>query len=116
MYLRDGRKRFTMNKNELILLVAGLFIGALLKKDPRHKEARSIVEKARQGKFLASTTTSILSEVYAALTWVNAKPPHSPTEAANAVRLLVDPPSKLKSYRMALKHVKKCWNYPKNTS
>ena len=48
-----------MNKNELILLDAGLFIGALLKKDPRHKEARSIVEKARQGKFLASTTTSI---------------------------------------------------------
>jgi predicted nucleic acid-binding protein len=96
-----------MNKNELILLDAGLFIGALLKKDPRHKEARSIVEKARQGKFLASTTTSILSEVYAALTWVNAKPPHSPTEAANAVRLLVDPPSEIKILPDGFKTCKK---------
>lgn len=31
--------------------------------------------------------------MYVALTWVNAQPPHSPTEAANAVKLLVEPPS-----------------------
>jgi len=82
-----------MNDNKPILFDAGLFIGALLQGDLRHQEARSIVETARQGKLFACTTTGILSEVYAALTWVNAQPPHSPAEAANAVRLLVEPPS-----------------------
>jgi predicted nucleic acid-binding protein len=82
-----------MTENKPILLDAGLFIGALLKEDQRHQEARSIVESARRGKLLACTTTSILSEVYAALTWVNAQPPHKPAEAANAVRLLIEPPS-----------------------
>ena len=33
---------------------------------------------------------------HAALTWINAQPPHSPTEAANAVRLLIEPPSAIK--------------------
>jgi len=82
-----------MGEVKAVLFDAGLFIGALLKGDPRHQEAREIVDAARRGKFLACTTTSILSEVYAALTWVRAQPPHEPAEAANAVRLLVEPPS-----------------------
>ncbi len=85
-----------MNENNLILFDAGLFIGALLKGDRRHEESRTIVEAARQGELLATTTTSILSEVYAALTWVNAQPPHAPIEAANAVRLLIEPPSAIR--------------------
>jgi predicted nucleic acid-binding protein len=41
------------------------------------------------------TTNGILSEVYAALTWVGAQPQHPPEEAANAIRLLIEPPSAL---------------------
>jgi predicted nucleic acid-binding protein len=82
-----------MSEEKPVLLDAGLFIGALLRGDPRHQEARTIVDAARRGELVASTTTSILSEVYAALTWVRAQPPHEPAEAANAVRLLVEPPS-----------------------
>lgn len=52
-----------------------------------------MVEAARTGELTVCTTVSILSEVYAALTWVNAQPPHLPNEAAEAVRLLVAPPS-----------------------
>lgn len=85
-----------MKDDKLILFDAGLFIGALLRGDPRYQEARPLVEAARQGELLACTTTSILSEVYAALTWVNAQPPHKPEEAANAVRLLVEPPSSIR--------------------
>ena len=75
------------------LFDAGIFIGALLNRDPRHAEAHLLVEAARRGDFLACTTVGILSEVYAALTWVQAEPPHSPEIAANVVRLLVEPPS-----------------------
>lgn len=82
--------------NEAILFDAGLFIGALLSGDPRHAEARPLVEAGRRGEISACTTIGILSEVYAALTWVGAQPPHSPAEAALAVRLLVDSPSKIK--------------------
>ncbi|MBC8183081.1 type II toxin-antitoxin system VapC family toxin [candidate division KSB1 bacterium] len=82
-----------MNRDKQILLDAGLFIGALLKGDARHQEARTIIEAARQGELTTCTTTSILSEVYAALTWINAQPPHSPSDAANAVRLLIELPS-----------------------
>ena len=85
-----------MSGEKPILFDAGLFIGALLQGDRRHQEARSIVEAARKGELLATTTASILSEVYAALTWVNAQPPHKPEEAANAVRLLVEPPSSIR--------------------
>ncbi len=84
-----------MKKNKQVLLDAGVFIGALLKGDSRHNEARVIVEKARTGELLTCTTTSILSEVYAALTWVKAQPPHSPAEAANAVQLLIESPSQI---------------------
>ena len=82
-----------MRNQASTLFDAGLFIGALLQGDPRHQEARDIVEAARRGDILACTTTGILSEVYAALTWINAQPPHQPGEASLAVRLLFEPPS-----------------------
>jgi len=85
-----------MPDNGYILFDAGLFIGALLKGDPRHSEAHALVEAAREGELLACTTVGILSEVYAALTWAQAKPPHSPQEAAEAVRLLVEEPSAIR--------------------
>jgi predicted nucleic acid-binding protein len=73
-----------------------MFIGALLTGDPRHAEARPLVEAARRGELSACTTTGILSEVYAALTWHQAQPPHSPEQAAQAVRLLVELPSMIR--------------------
>lgn len=84
-----------MSQNDVILFDAGLFIGALLKDDPRHSEARQLVEAARRGDIPCSTTIGIFSEVYAALTWVGAQPPHSPEEAADAVTLLIEYPSKI---------------------
>jgi predicted nucleic acid-binding protein len=78
-----------------VLMDAGMFIGALLRGDPRHAEARSLVEQARQGTLRACTTAGILSEVYGALTWEKIEPRHDPAEAAEAVRLLVEPPSAL---------------------
>ena len=80
-------------EDEYVLFDAGVFIGALLAGDPRHAEARPLVEAARRGGMLACTTTGILSEVYAALTWQQAQPPQVPEQAAEAVRLLVEPPS-----------------------
>jgi predicted nucleic acid-binding protein len=61
-------------RNDLILLDAGLFIAALLNGDSRHAEARPLVEAARTGDLASCTTMGILSEVYAALTWINAQP------------------------------------------
>jgi predicted nucleic acid-binding protein len=98
-----------------VLIDAGVFIGALLTGDPRHAEARPLVEQARRGEFAACTTTGILSEVYGALTWEKAEPRHDPEEAAQAVRLLVEPPSAiavlneslgvaLKTLELAAKH------------
>ena len=78
---------------ELIVIDAGVFIGALLKGDPRHTAARPLVEQARQGAIATCTTASILSEVYGALTWEKAQPRHDPGEAAQAIRLLIEPPS-----------------------
>ena len=80
-------------EDEYVLFDAGIFIGALLSGDPRHAEARPLVEAARRGDISACTTTGILSEVYAALTWQQAQPPHDPEQAAEAVKLLVEPPS-----------------------
>jgi predicted nucleic acid-binding protein len=76
-----------------VLFDAGIFIGALLTGDSRHAEARPLVEAARRGDMLACTTTGVLSEVYAALTWQQTQPPHDPDQAAEAVRRLVEPPS-----------------------
>ncbi|MFM7220925.1 MAG: type II toxin-antitoxin system VapC family toxin [Nodosilinea sp.] len=78
---------------DLIFLDAGIFIGALLKGDPRHPEAYPIVEKARQGELLTVTSVGVLSEVYAALTWIGAQPPQSPDVASQVVSLLVEAPS-----------------------
>jgi len=78
---------------ELVLLDAGILIGALLSGDPRHFEARPIVEAARRGEIRACTTPGILSEVYGALTWEKAQPRHDPQQAAEATRLLVESPS-----------------------
>lgn len=64
--------------------------------DSRHAEARPLVEAARRGDVLACTTTGILSEVYAALTWQQAEPPHDPEQAGEAVRLLMEPPSMIR--------------------
>ena len=90
-----GKTLSIMAQDNWILFDAGLFIGALLDGDSRHEEAFVAVEAARKGDILACTTTSILSEVYAALTWVKAMPPHSPADAASAVRSLIDPPSQI---------------------
>ncbi len=76
-----------------VLLDAGVLIGALLRDDPRHQEARPLVEAARRGDVVACVTPGILSEAYAALTWAQAQPPHSPGEAANAVQALIAAPS-----------------------
>jgi predicted nucleic acid-binding protein len=86
----------SITSSDTILFDAGLFIGALLRGDPRHAEAYPLVEAARRGTMAACTTVGILSEVYAALTWEKAMPPHSPQRAAEAVRLLVEPPSAIR--------------------
>lgn len=83
-------------ETEWVLFDAGIFIGGLLRGDPRYTEARTLVEAARRGDLPACTTVGILSEVYAALTWAEAKPPHSPEEASEAVRLLVAEPSAIR--------------------
>ncbi len=101
--------------SQRVLIDAGVFVGALLKGDPRHAEARLLVEAARRGEFASYSTASILSEVYGALTWEKAEPRHDPVEAAQAVRLLVEPPSAitilneslsvaLKALELAAKH------------
>ena len=82
--------------NSWILFDAGMFIGALLKNDSRHKEARPLVEAARNGDLPVCTTVGILSEVYAALTWSGAQPPQSPKGVAAAIRALIEEPSAIK--------------------
>ena len=89
-----------------VLFDAGVFIAALLNGDPRHSEARPLVEAARRGELQACTTAGILSEVYGALTWEKAQPCHAPEEATQAVRLLVEAPSAIRildeGYEVAL--------------
>ena len=80
---------------ERVFFDAGLFIGALLRGDDRYTEARALVEAARRGEIQTCTSAGVLSEVYGALTWEQAIPPHSPVEAEEAVRLLVEPPSSI---------------------
>ena len=78
------------------LFDAGLFIGALDVSDWRHAESLPLVEDARSGRLLVCTTTGILSEVYAALTWQGATHPLTPPQAALAVQTLVRPPSRIR--------------------
>jgi predicted nucleic acid-binding protein len=93
MYQRVGKRESTNIEMTLVFFDAGMFIGALLSGDPRHAEARPIVEAARRGELTACTSVGVLSEVYAALTWIGAQPPQTPLVASQAVRLLVEPPS-----------------------
>ena len=83
------------SRKGLVFLDAGIFIGALLKDDTRHEEARPIIEAARSGEFSACTSVGVLSEVYAALTWSGTNPPQSPKTTSYVVRLLVESPSKI---------------------
>ena len=48
-----------------ILIDAGVFIAALLEGDPRHEEARPLVEQAPRGHVFTCTTAGILSECMA---------------------------------------------------
>jgi len=82
-----------MNPDEEIFLDAGVFIGAIMKADIREPEAYPLIEAARNGDIRACTTVSILSEVYAALTWAKAPFPLTPEEARSAITELVAPPS-----------------------
>ncbi len=79
-----------------VLLDSGMLIGALMKGDSRHFEARIIIEQARAGEINASITVGILCEVYAALTWEGATPRHPPEVAADAVMAIVNAPSKIR--------------------
>ena len=81
---------------DAVFVDAGLFIGALLGDDPRHAEARPLVESARRGEVSWCTSAGVLAEVYAALTWVGAQPAQPPETAAEAVRLLVMEPSNIR--------------------
>jgi predicted nucleic acid-binding protein len=103
-------------EDEYVLFDAGVFIGALLTGDSRHAEARPLVEAARRGDMLACTTTGILSEVYAALTWQQAQPPHDPEQAAEAVRLLVEPPSMIRMLPDSREAALRCWNWQRSIS
>jgi len=82
--------------SEWVFFDAGLFVAALLHGDPRFPEARPLVQAARLGELQVCTDAGILSEVYGALTWEQARPRHEPGEAAAAVRLLIEPPSAIR--------------------
>ncbi len=82
-------------KSDMIFLDAGLFIGSIMLGDPRESEAYPIVEAARRGDILACTSVGVLSEVYAALTWVQAIRRHSPQEAYEAIARVIELPSSI---------------------
>lgn len=89
----DGKKPYMEDE---VFLDAGLFIGALLRSDPRHAEARDVVNKARSGQISTVTTAGILCEVYAALTWEKSQPRHAPAVASEAVLAIVQSPSQIR--------------------
>jgi predicted nucleic acid-binding protein len=97
----------TAERAERVFLDAGLFVAAMLGEDDRHGEAYPIVEAARAGSFAACTEPGVLSEVYGVLTWAGTRPQRTPQEAAEAVRLLVEPPSAIQvlttGYEVAVK-------------
>ncbi len=90
------RSTISVNPNSESLFDAGPFIGALMVTDARYAEAFPLVEEARLGRIRGCTTTGILSEVYGALTWHLADPPHTPAKAAAAIRELIEPPSAIR--------------------
>src|SRR4051794_2082813 len=98
-----------MAKSDLIFLDAGVFIGAIMLGDPRGPEAFPIVESARRGELACCTSVGVLSEVYAALTWIGAVTPHTPAEAARSVSELVEPPSAIEvlgdSLEVGMRHL-----------
>ena len=80
-------------KSDMVFLDAGLFIGAIMLGDQRESEAYPIVEAARKGDLRACTSVGVLSEVYAALTWMQAINRHSPQEAQKVIARVIEPPS-----------------------
>jgi len=78
---------------ERVFFDAGLFVAALCEQDDRHEEARPLVEAARGGTISVCTTASVLSEVYAVLTWERTQSRLDPAEAARVVDLLIFPRS-----------------------
>ncbi len=78
-----------------IFIDAGVFIGALLRNDTRNAEAYPLVEAARRGDMDACTSVGVISEVYGALTWSGSSSPLTPIDAAVAVALLIEPPSRI---------------------
>lgn len=93
MYPMAGRRPSTLANSAF--LDAGVFIGALMRGDPRYSEARLLIDAARSGALAACTSPSVLCEVYAALTWRGASPPQAPADAAAAVARLVEAPSEI---------------------
>jgi predicted nucleic acid-binding protein len=77
-------------------LDAGVLIGALLEEDSRHEEALTLVDSARRGEIAACTNTGVLSEIYAALTWIGGPRPHTPADAARVIAKLAGPPSAIR--------------------
>lgn len=55
-----------------------------------------VTHGGRSADRIAKRTVGILSEVYAALTWINANPPQAPEHAAIGVRLLIASPSAIR--------------------
>ncbi|MBM4032281.1 MAG: type II toxin-antitoxin system VapC family toxin [Planctomycetes bacterium] len=86
----------TTTPSEPLFFDAGMFIAGILEAHPHHAETRPLVEAARQGYLRASTSASVLSEVYAALTWAGTSPQQPPAEAARLVRALVTPASAIR--------------------
>jgi len=86
----------TTTPSEPVFLDAGIFVAAVLEGHPHNAETRPLVEAARQGHLQACTSSSVLSEVYAALTWTGTSPQQSPDEAARLVRALVSPKSAIR--------------------
>lgn len=86
----------TNESGSWIFFDAGLFIGGLLNGDSRYAEAYPLVEAARRGELAVCTSAGVLSEVYAALTWVGSQPPQTPQVASQAIKLLVEAPSAIR--------------------
>jgi predicted nucleic acid-binding protein len=90
-----------MAESNWILFDAGIFIGGLLQGDPRHVEARRLVEAARQGDLLVCTTVGILSEVYAALITAHRLTARRTHDARHAAMALIAGVTQVYTYDVA---------------